>query len=154
MKLFSHLEYFFANVLIAGLFYVWKKHPSPVLFLHKEVKINAECVINLWTMSPAQNICLTLNFTLMLPEHLWYRSLALWLRWVFQSRGPFFISYNIPCPFAKNTHGQDKGIGRIFIWTAKNRGCELQQKETIYLQNLQWGSCCINRSHKDSMHSM
>lgn len=39
-----------------------------------------------------------------------------------------------PCPFSKDTHVQDKDIRRIFIRTAKNRGCELQQRELVYLQ--------------------
>lgn len=124
-------EYCFANCLMTALFCVWRKQPSSVLFLHKEVKINAECVINLWTMSAAQDVCLALNFTLMPPEHLRYRSLALWLHRVLQRSGLYFIRHNIPCPFSGDTRVQDKDIGRVFIRTAQNRGCELQQRQRL-----------------------
>lgn len=143
-------EYFFANGLMAALFHVWRKQPSSVLFLHKEVKINAERVINLWTMSAAQDVCLALNFTLMLPERLRYRSLTLWLHRVFQSSGLYFIRHDIPCPFSEDTHVQDKDIGRIFIRTARSRGCELQQREPVYLQKCPWGGCSFKGSPEAS----
>lgn len=100
--------------------HVWRKQPSSLLFLHGKMKIKGECVFNLWTKSASLDICLALNSTLMLPEHWRYRSLMLWLHWVLQRSGLYFIRYNIPCPFSQGTHVQDKDNGRIFIRPAKN----------------------------------